>query len=134
MGKRLGHENVEGGPGDALLPQRRGKSRFVHEGAAGGIDEKSSRLHAAQLRIANQAARLRSQGGVQRDEITLAEQFIEWDKFHSKFFGFGVWHGIAGEQAKVESCGAACHGQTDASEANDTERFSGDIASPGNLP
>ena len=51
-------EHVEAGAGDLFARQRADQRRLVDDGAAGGVDEESRRLHQAQLARADLVMRL----------------------------------------------------------------------------
>ena len=67
-------------PAPAIQPSAApGQGGFVHQAAAGGIDEQGGGLHRPQFRLADQTLRLGRQGTVQRQGIALPQHLGEGD-------------------------------------------------------
>jgi len=78
LGQRLDGEHVDRRTADALGLHRLRQRRFVHQLAARGVDQHRGRLHQLQARGIDQMVRLLGMRHVQRDDVGLAQQLIEW--------------------------------------------------------
>src|SRR5690242_7189475 len=102
-------EHVEADAGDLLAPERAHQRRLVHDRATGGVDEKRSLLHQAELARTNVVTCGSVERLVQRDEVGFAQQLVEWRKGETCFalLGFGLPSRGPIEHAHAKSVGTA---------------------------
>ena len=126
--RRLFAEDVDGGPGDHAALDRLVQRLLVHERPARGIHEVGARLHARELRAADQAARLLVQRRVQRHEVGLLQQRLERDQLDADRGRALVGdERVVGDHAHLEGARTLRHPRADAPEADDAERVPGQL-------
>ena len=107
--RRLPGENVDARSGDAPFLQRADQRGFVHDRPAGGIDEIRARLHQRQQARVDQAAGLRVEQRVDRNEIPLRHDRFERGRLDAQRRGaLRRTVRIVGQQAAENRCRAPC--------------------------
>jgi hypothetical protein len=98
--ERFFFEDIEGGTGDAAGLEGLDEGLFLHDGAAGGVDEHGSGFHAGELGGAEQAAGVGCERTVHENVVGFGEEVVEGDEFDAELgsaLRLGV--GIEGEEA-----------------------------------
>ena len=72
----LAFKHIQAGCGNALLTQRHGQRRVVHNAAARNVDERGRGLHQRQLGCTNGVVRCRAVGHHQHDVVCRAQQLF----------------------------------------------------------
>src|SRR5215831_20279491 len=105
--RRLLAPDIEPGAGDSPLPQRRFERRLVVDETARGGDEISGRLHQCIFARADHGAGLLGQRAIDRDEIGVAQKFVEFDLARATFTRLlGVDVGVVSEDLDAEQAAA----------------------------
>src|SRR5699024_4421351 len=101
--QRLDDVSIERGASDPLLRHGPDKRVLIDERAARRIDEITARLHATELRFADQISVLGRGRGVEGEEIASGKQLIQRDKSHPEFLRLVVLANIVADQLHPEA-------------------------------
>ncbi len=124
MTRRLFGEDVECSTGEMAGAQGFGKGGFVHQLAAGCVDEPGARLHAGDGSGVKQKLGGRAERGVQGDEVGAGEEIVKRDQLRAGVAGdFLADVRIASEDVKVKGAGAASDFEGDAAQSDQAERL-----------
>jgi hypothetical protein len=120
--QRLGPVDVERRP-DAALLKRGEQRRLVDQRPARGIDDDRARLHARELRRADDPRRALGEHHVQRDRIRRREELVLADKLGTRVARGRLGQVLApGNDAHVHGLGDTGHAPADPAEAENAER------------
>src|SRR5699024_8201889 len=75
---RLRRQHIESGAANQPLAQRRDQIRFIHEAAAGGVDQQRPPLHRPELRQGDHVARFRRQRRMHGNDVAGRQYLLPW--------------------------------------------------------
>lgn len=125
---RFGSVDVETGTPDVAGGDGVGERLLVDEAAAGGVDDDLSLLGLGEQLGVEHAGGLLGLGEVDRDEVTAAHEFVEFDEFDAELRGAcGVGVGVVGDDGGLERGKALGEELADVAEADDADGLAEDL-------
>ena len=126
----FGTEHVGSGAGDLTLFEGSDQSGFVDQGTTGAVDEQRVVLHLAEGLVVEDAVVLGGGGGVERDDVGLAQQGVHVNHLDAIGVGVDLADVAVVRQDAVGSEAADGEGEvaSDVTEAVDSDGATGDAA------
>ena len=125
---RLGGVDVDGGTTQVTRVERIGQRRLVDDAAASHVEDERARLGRLQLRLTDEAARLRGERSVDGDDVGAVQQLREADQLGAELGSLVLGHvRVVGEDAHLETRGTTRDRASDLAEADDAERLAAQL-------
>ena len=125
---RLFDEHVEGCAGDMPAVERGAQRNFIHQSAAGAVDDAHALFGLGQVFRREDVAGLRGERSVQGDEIGARQELVEFDLFDSDFGrALGAQKRVVGDHPHSQSDAARGGDRADVAAADDAERLAGEL-------